>query len=139
MLMHLFGCPVVLGQTGPSAFFPEKIILNGTGLYVGDEGGIWKRSLLDFFTSAREEQQLMELNIGPNPVQDIAWLSTNDLLVEKGMLSIFSPPGQLVHFEKLATFADSYPIGMSVLASGVYFIEIQDENGNRWIGQLLKE
>ncbi|MEO1259719.1 MAG: T9SS type A sorting domain-containing protein [Bacteroidota bacterium] len=130
---------VDINENLPSGFFPEKMILKGSDLYVGDEGGIWKRSIFDFFTSANEEGRLIELNISPNPVQDIALLSTAGLSIEKGQLSIFNSSGKLVRFEQLEIFNDFHPIDVSVLAPGNYFIDIQDENGHRYIGQFLRQ
>lgn len=105
------------------------------GLFVADDfvvgkntiGGISQGESIFAYELAdlagTEEMENGSFSVYPNPVTDVLTITTSAVSVE--LISIYSANGQLI----MTTNENSKTIDVSMLTPGVYFIQVQSENG----------
>ncbi len=120
----------------PAEFEPEKFIIENNDLYVGGDFGLWKRSILDFYTDTKEIPLITELKVFPNPSQSFVFVVLENWEIEKGELTVINEHGQILHQEKLPPNPTIHEIDLSNFTSGLYFVEIVDSN-KRYIGKVF--
>ena len=77
----------------------------------------------------------IDFSVYPNPVQQ-EFKIILDNSIELNTLKIYNNLGQIV-YSKSSDFGNKYDI--SSLSKGVYYIEINDESGNRSLKNIIKE
>ncbi|PHR13865.1 MAG: hypothetical protein COA40_04965 [Aequorivita sp.] len=75
--------------------------------------------------------------IHPNPANDKLFISTTDITGNL-IIKIFNIAGKLLDKQTLET-ASQTPLAISQLKSGIYFLNIEDENGNTTIQKFIKQ
>jgi hypothetical protein len=85
--------------------------------------------------SLNETNSSKNMIIYPNPVKDICYISIEDWMKEKALISIYNVLGQTVYTQVILT-AEGIDVG--TLTAGLYYIEI-DNNGQKYICKFLKE
>lgn len=83
------------------------------------------------------EFEKIQYSIHPNPVKNRLFLSSN---ANTGTLNIkiFNIEGKLLSTQNLKFETQAF-VDVSNLASGIYFLNIEDENGNTTIKKFVKE
>jgi len=86
---------------------------------------------------AVENVDVPKFSLYPNPVKDKLFLtSTNNSIKLK--IKIFNIAGKLLSTQNFK-FEKQASIDVSQLATGIYFLNIQDENGNTEMKKIIKE
>ncbi len=76
-------------------------------------------------------------SIHPNPAKSELFLTSKNT-TENLTLKIFNTAGKLLNTQKLE-FENQSSMDVSQLATGIYFLNIQDENGNTEMKKFIKE
>ena len=84
-----------------------------------------------------EDFQNSQFAIYPNPTKEKLFLSTTNAAGNVNV-KIFSTEGKLLSVLNVI-FENQTPIDVSNLTSGIYFLHIEDENGNTTIKKFIKE
>ena len=76
-------------------------------------------------------------SIHPNPAKNKLFLTSKNI-AGKLKIKIFNTAGKLLSTQNLK-FENQSSIAISQLATGIYFLNIQDENGNMVVKKFIKE
>ncbi len=83
-------------------------------------------------------QKVKVFSVYPNPVKDKLILSSLNNDVENLRIYIYTIEGKLLHTQNLI-FNKQATINVSNFSKGVYFISLQNENGQREVVKFVKE
>lgn len=77
----------------------------------------------------------------PNPTKDLLNVELHGFSNRNLQLQLFNNLGQLVYDERIYTRSATFvhQINTMELATGVYFLKMEDENGQMWNKQIFKE
>ena len=98
----------------------------------------------DSWTSYSEDCRLgitelknLNLNLYPNPAQNELFITAQNT-TENLKIKIFNIEGKLLSAQSI-TLQDQKAIDVSQLLNGIYFLNIEDENGNTTIKKFIKQ
>jgi hypothetical protein len=86
-----------------------------------------------------EELATSFFTLYPNPAKHVVNIQTSLPLGSEVSAAIYNMLGQQVHAKKQTLKGSSLPIEVHNLRSGVYMVQLIDENGNQQSQQLIKE
>jgi len=95
--------------------------------YNSNGAELWKFTTDNLSVS---EPQIIELNLYPNPVNDLLYIKTEQ---EVTSVILYSITGQL-----LQTWENQNSINLSAYAKGIYLVEVQTPNGKK-TAKIIKE
>lgn len=88
-------------------------------------------------TAGLNENVLFKFSLHPNPAKNELFLTSHNAK-ENISLKIFNIEGKLLSIQNVE-FENRTSIEVSQLKSGIYFLNIQDENGNTTIKKFIKQ
>jgi hypothetical protein len=97
----------------------------------GDEA-IYSNQLL-----SRNNFEISKFSIHPNPAKSELFITAQNT-TENLKIKIFNIEGKLLSAQSI-TLQDQKAIDVSQLLSGIYFLNIEDENGNTTIKKFIKQ
>ncbi len=138
LLISFFGHGVFgssdFGQTwyeineGLTNYKTVSLSVKGTDLFLGVDGGVWKRPLNDLTVALQEPEQLREsyFAIAPNLVSEGLTISFNQDEFENGNIDIFSSDGTLQSTFSVKASSDIY-LPTNMLPAGLYIISYRSD------------
>ncbi|HZV71299.1 MAG TPA: T9SS type A sorting domain-containing protein [Saprospiraceae bacterium] len=104
-------------------------IIIDTDIYIGTQGGIWKRPLSELTLSVTSDpERKLSISVSPNPVKDFLNITINDIGVTNEIyLSLHDSKGTLI---KSQNANSPFNIRMNIrdIPSGIYFLQANIEN-----------
>ena len=90
----------------------------------------------DFLLPTKEiVEELSSIQIGPNPVQHILNIRTNQDFLPEQMLRIYAADGRIVHQEKIGQLNTEITINTHAMETGLYYLQI----GDYWIQSFIRQ
>ncbi len=86
--------------------------------------------------SIDKPRMLPKLRLAPNPAQESVWLEWPGDETRPATVQVFTTMGQLIHSESVR--APRAALSLNGLPAGMYVVMVE-ENGERWVGRLVKE
>ena len=120
-----------------SGEFWYEILNDGEGLVLNASSPLGGEAVFKNYVLSTNDFFKNELSVYPNPVNDVLNLGSKNEL-GNSIIKIFNIEGKLLITENSA-FENQISIGVSELSSGIYFLNIEDENGNRAMKKFIKQ
>lgn len=120
-----------------SGGFEYSVMQDGTGLVLNLTNGLFGYATFKNYPLSISDFSKNKLQLYPNPVKNELFLSSKN---GAGNLNvkIFNIEGKLLSTQTMEV-ANQTSINVSQLTSGIYFLNIEDENGNTIIKKFIKE
>lgn len=120
-----------------SGGFWYSVTQDGTGFILTLENGLFGYAIFKSYPLSTIDLAKNKFQLYPNPVKnELILTSENTLEILK--VKIFNVEGKILSTQKLELENQS-SIDVSQLATGIYFLNIQDENGNTTIKKFIKQ
>ncbi|SRX52837.1 T9SS type A sorting domain-containing protein [Aequorivita sp. CIP111184] len=114
-----------------------SITQDGSGYVLTTNTALLGNAVFKSYPLSASDFQKNKFQLYPNPAKDKLFLSTTSP-VENLKIKIFNIEGKLLSNQTLALEKQT-AIDVSNLSSGMYFLNIEDENGNTVTKKFLKE
>jgi choice-of-anchor B domain-containing protein len=120
----------------PSSTMQLIIEVRDTGMYENyTEGGFDNFSITDYYLNIEENDEVNEINFGPNPTVD--FIRFNLTSEEKIYLSVFDMSGKMVKNDLL--YDQNQLVDVQGLEQGIYLVNLRNSLGTIvYTGKLLK-
>ncbi|MBR9832707.1 T9SS type A sorting domain-containing protein [bacterium] len=127
--------------TGNITFYAGGAAVNNNGNTSGDGGNTNSLTITeDQSTSVIMNTIETNFNLFPNPVRDILSINNPTSTAFNGQLEIINLIGEQIKSNEIVIGPSSnYVLDLSVLESGIYFIQWTDRSGKKQIQRLVKQ
>jgi len=120
-----------------SGGFGYSIMQDGTGLVLNLTNGLFGYATFKSYPLSTSDFQKNEFQLYPNPATDKLFISATNTF-RNIKVKILNIAGKRIKTQNLKLETNT-PIDVSNLKSGIYFLDIEDENGNREVKKFVKE
>ncbi|GGE45265.1 T9SS type A sorting domain-containing protein [Psychroflexus planctonicus] len=93
----------------------------------------------DTETMSMEDVDKKLFSLYPNPAVDVVQLQSNLALTDKVNLSVYNMLGQQMQIKAEAMSNTNLRLSLGHLASGVYIVQLTDQEGNSYTQELIKK
>lgn len=113
------------------------IIPDNAGLVLSLANGIFGYATFKSYPLSTSEFEKNKFQLYPNPTKEKLFINTTST-TRNLKVKIFNLEGKLLSTQNLV-FKKQTSIDVSQLSNGIYFLNIEDENGNKEVEKFLKE